>query len=97
MVTGVLLELARQGVQLFVTTHDYLLSHRLSVLAEHGQAGVPVRFFAFRRGPGAQGVQVLPGDTLADLPDNPIVDEFLKHYQFERSLVLPPKNGARAR
>jgi hypothetical protein len=41
-------------------------------------------------------VQVIAGDTLADLPDNPIVDEFLKHYQFERSLVVPPKNGPRA-
>jgi energy-coupling factor transporter ATP-binding protein EcfA2 len=82
-----LLDLASLGVQVFVTTHDYLLSHRLSLVAEYKKRpDVPIRFFAFHREGGGGPVRVDPGDILAELPENPIVDEFLRHYDFERDL-----------
>ena len=87
MVVDLLVRLAGQGVQIFVSTHDYLLSHKLSLLAEYGQAaGVAVRFFSFHRPAPGDPVQVTDGGTLSELPENPILAEFTKHYDFERRL-----------
>jgi wobble nucleotide-excising tRNase len=81
-------ELANFGVQVFVTTHDYLLIGELSMAAEyHTTPEVPIRFLAMsRKGDGP--VQIQTGDTLADLPDNPILDEFAEHYQREQEASL---------
>ncbi len=81
-------ELANFGVQVFVTTHDYLLIGELSMAAEyHTTPEVPIRFLAMsRRGDGP--VQIQSGDTLADLQDNPILDEFAEHYQREQEASL---------
>jgi predicted ATPase len=81
-------ELAKLGIQVFVTTHDYLLVGELSMAAEYETAPkVPIRFLAMSRkndGP----VHVQTGDTLADLQDNPILDEFAEHYQREQDASL---------
>jgi len=87
LVVDMLLELAGRGVQIFVTTHDYLLSNKLSLLADYKKRpDVAIRFFAFHRAKEHGPVVVNAGSTLADLPDNPILDEFLRHYDFERTL-----------
>ena len=87
LVVDILLELGKRGVQIFVTTHDYLLAHKLSLLSEYKKhPEVPVRFFAFHRKDGKGPVLVDPAETLAGLPDNPILDEFARHYDFEREL-----------
>lgn len=87
LVVDILLELGKRGVQIFVTTHDYLLSHKLSLLSEYRkQPDVPIRFFAFHRQEAHGPVLVDAGDTLAELPSNPILDEFSRHYDFERQL-----------
>jgi ABC-type hemin transport system ATPase subunit len=89
VVVDVLLALAKRGVQVFVTTHDYLLSHKLSLVSEYRtHPDVPIRFFAFHRPSEHDPVEVSSGDTLADLPDNPILDEFAKHYDFQRELFI---------
>lgn len=93
-VVDVLVELAKHGVQVVLATHDYLLSHRLSLLAEYGQvAPDSVRFFGLARSEPDGPVSVARGDTLADLPDNPIVDEFARHYDFERELFDRSQGG----
>lgn len=98
MVVDLLLELASQGVQIFVTTHDYLLSHKLSLIAEYKKRpDVPIRFFAFHRKDGGGSVVVDSGSTLAELPDNPILDEFARHYDFERELFDEDGTGESAR
>lgn len=90
----VLVGFARQGVQIVLATHDYLLSHRLSLLAEYGRvAPGTIRFFGLARGEVEGPVQVSAGDTLAALADNPIVDEFARHYDFERSLFDAGQGG----
>jgi energy-coupling factor transporter ATP-binding protein EcfA2 len=87
LAADLLLNLASLGVQVFVTTHDYLLSHRLSLVAEYKKRpDVPIRFFAFHREGAGGPVRVDAGDILAELPENPIVDEFMRHYDFERDL-----------
>ncbi len=81
-------ELANLGVQVFVSTHDYLLIGELSLAAEYQTAPeVPIRFLAMSR-QGDGPVHVQTGDTLADLRDNPILDEFADHYQREQKASL---------
>ncbi len=81
-------ELAKLGIQVFVTTHDYLLVGELSLAAEYQTVPeVPIRFLAMsRKGDGP--VHVQSGDTLADLQENPILDEFAEHYQREQKASL---------
>jgi len=81
-------ELAKIGIQVFIATHDYLLTGELSLAAEYQtQPRVPIRFFAMSR-EGDDPVDIQCGDTLADLQDNPILDEFAAHYQREQQAVL---------
>jgi hypothetical protein len=93
-----LLDLASLGAQIFITTHDYLLSRRLSLVSEYKKRpDVPIRFFAFHRKAGEGPVIVDQGATLAELSDNPILDEFARHYDFERDLFdEPPSAGIAA-
>ena len=81
-------ELAKVGIQVFVTTHDYLLIGELSMAAEYQTVPkVPIRFLAMsRQGDGPAHIQI--GDTLADLQDNAILDEFAEHYQREQDASL---------
>lgn len=81
-------ELAKTGVQIFLTTHDYLLTGELSLAAEYGTAPkVPIRFFAMSR-EGDEPVTIQSGDTLADLHDNAILDEFAEHYRREQDAIV---------
>jgi predicted ATPase len=87
LVADLVVKLAEHGVQVFLATHDYLLSSRLSLLSEYNQVPkAPIRLFAFYRKLASAPVTVESGSTLADLPEDPIVDEFAKHYDFERQL-----------
>ena len=89
-VAAVLRRLAALGVQVFVASHDYLLTHELSLAAEYPdqqpkELRCPIRFFALSRG-AAGGVTSQEGNILADLQDNPILDEFSALYDRRRSL-----------
>ncbi|MGA2032990.1 MAG: AAA family ATPase [Thermoguttaceae bacterium] len=84
-----LLALAAAGIQVFVATHDYLLTNELSVVAEYGtpeaMAAKP-RFFCLSHAGLHEPVQVEWGDTIADLSTNPILEEFAAHYDREQDL-----------
>lgn len=87
LVADLLLDLAARGVQVFIATHDYLLSRRLSVVAEYGKRpDAPSRFLLFHRADEAAPVTIAAGSTLAELPEDPILAEFTRHYDFERDL-----------
>lgn len=80
-------ELAAQGVQIFVATHDFLVSHKLSLAAEYGtEPKVPMRFFSLHRSSPAEPVQVEEAATLVDIRNNAILDEYAGHYDEERAL-----------
>ncbi len=86
-VVKVLQLLASLGMQIFVATHDYLLSHELSLLAEYPtKGGVDVKFFALHKADRKAGVLVESGQTLAEIDHNLILDEFAAHYDRESSL-----------
>lgn len=87
-----LLRLAKQGIQVFVVSHDYLLTTRLSLVSEYPEQTpedqqCEVKFFGLaRRGSDEKGVSVSSGSKLADLTDNPILAEYAALYDYEGSL-----------
>jgi AAA15 family ATPase/GTPase len=77
--------LVASGMQIFVSTHDYLVSQKLSLLAEYNQL-TNIRFFTFQQVKRGAGVTLEFGDNLAQLSHNPILDEFAAHYDEELGL-----------
>lgn len=88
VVADFLLRLAVGGIQIVIATHDYLLTNELSLQAEYqteqAQRG-PIRFFSFYRA-ADHSVKIQQGDTLADLHQNPIMEEFEALYNREQRL-----------
>lgn len=85
-IVKVLKTLAESGVQIFVSTHDYLLSQELSLMAEYKSSDTKLRFFAFYQPKRKEGILVESASTLAEMGNNPILDEFAAHYDRELSL-----------
>lgn len=80
--------LAEEGVQLFVATHDYLLTHLLSLSAEYRavENSVPdMKFFSLYKGE-VEGTQVESGATLSAIEHNPILDEYAALHDRELGL-----------
>jgi hypothetical protein len=83
----ILVKLADWGVQILLTTHDYLLPRSLSLVTEYRLASdVPIRFYGFHRSSPARPVLVEEAGILADLEHNPIFDEYTRHHEREREL-----------
>lgn len=94
-----LLRLANQGVQVFVVTHDYLLTTRLSLASEYHDV-IPedqrcsVKFFGLDLlDSDDKRVSVSSGSKLADLQNNHILDEYAALYDYEGMLFQ--KSNAR--
>lgn len=89
VIADVLLKLAASGSQIFVATHDYLLTNELSLAAEYetpeGKAA-KTRFFCLSREKPNAAVEVESGDVLGELENNPILQEFAAHYDREQRL-----------
>jgi predicted ATPase len=83
-VAKVLQTLAATGMQIFIATHDYLLSHELSLLAEY--QSVDIKFFSLHKPDIQTGVIVEEGKILADIEHNPILEEFAAQYDREGEL-----------
>ncbi|MEX1366946.1 MAG: AAA family ATPase [Nannocystaceae bacterium] len=89
-----LLSLIASGMQVIVASHDYLLTHRLSLQVEYQRLpkGSKVRFFALSRRTGpSSAVELEHGDTLADLEHNAILEEFARFYDDEEQVALGVK------
>ncbi|GAB4493113.1 MAG: AAA family ATPase [Anaerolineales bacterium] len=76
--------LAKSGMQIFISTHDYLLSQELSLKAEY--LGDDMRFFGFSQPKRGAGVIVESGRSLVEISENPIIEEFAAHYDREENL-----------
>lgn len=67
--------LAKNGVQIFVATHDYLLTYWLSLAAEYPNEDTPpMRFFSLWK--GEEGTEVEAADTMNGLKNNVLLDEY---------------------
>jgi ABC-type hemin transport system ATPase subunit len=89
MVAKMLRILANKGVQVFITTHDFLLTRHLALAADYQDqipAGerCPIQFFGFSRTNGS--VEVSQSDSLQALPENRILQEFAALYDREGAL-----------
>lgn len=95
LVRRTLVELARAGVQVFVASHDYLLTNELNFLAEQDNTDVAMRFISLERNVEGQ-ISVEQTDTLSEIQNNSILDEFVAHYERERSMVEETANSVSA-
>jgi ABC-type transport system involved in cytochrome c biogenesis ATPase subunit len=94
---GVVFGLAGKGVeaQVFLATHDYVLSADLSLVVEKDAAWRGgTAFFSLGRRDGHDGVAVERGELLADLQDNPILDAFAALHDREREVFASSGGGA---
>lgn len=83
IVADMLRRLASSGIQVFVASHDYLLTHELSLAAEYPEQQpkdlkCETKFIALSH--TSTGVVPQSGKILADLSENPILDEFAAFY-----------------
>ncbi|HEU4412559.1 MAG TPA: AAA family ATPase [Polyangiaceae bacterium] len=77
--------LARAGGQVFLATHDYVLTSDLALNAEADVGTPPLfAFFSLVRPRDRSGVVVERGRQLADLQDNAILDAFAVLHERER-------------
>lgn len=90
-IARLLLSLSQSGLQIVVTSHDYLLTSEISLAAEYeteiGKAASP-RFFCLSRPRPTLPVQVEAADTLSELEHNPILEEFAAHYDRQHAMFV---------
>lgn len=86
VVAKFILELEKCGLQVFIATHDYLLTHTLSLHSEYkAQTEVCVKFFCLNKKDGA--ILVEKGDTLGQIANNPILEEYAGYYDLEQKFM----------
>ncbi|MFK5970171.1 MAG: AAA family ATPase [Candidatus Marithrix sp.] len=83
-------QLGLAGIQVFVSTHDYLLAHELSLLAEYPTPPAPekpnIRFFALYKDEPQAPTQIEMADTLTKIKHDDILAEFAAHDDYESNL-----------
>ncbi|MDX2069233.1 MAG: AAA family ATPase [Haliscomenobacter sp.] len=93
LVAKFLQTLAKAGCQIFVATHDYLLSHTLSLAAEYRevQPETPaIRFHSLYK--TQEGTQIESAETLPEIQHNSILDEYSRFYKIEEELFYQSMN-----
>ncbi|KAA6316452.1 DNA replication and repair protein RecF [termite gut metagenome] len=82
-----ILELGRCGVQVFIATHDFLLTHLLSLYAEYREDHhtPDIKIFSLRK--ENDTILAEEGDTLTDIDYNPITREYGALYGLAQSCV----------
>ena len=87
LVAKFLQTIAKAGCQIFVATHDYLLSHTLSLAAEYRdvEPETPaMRFHSLYKTP--EGTQIESAEILPEIQHNSILDEYARFYKIEEDL-----------
>ena len=92
--------MAQRGVQVFIATHDYLITQELALHDDYEvEPMVPQKFFAFTRDPKTGYVSIDSAERLAELKHNAILQEFAAHYDREQRLFsstgAAPKTGGK--
>ncbi|MBV6442325.1 MAG: ATP-binding protein [Haliscomenobacteraceae bacterium CHB4] len=85
VVAKLLRQLADSKIQIFIATHDFLLTHYLSLFQEYAETPKPeLRFFSLQKDE-EQGIVIEQGETLAALQNNLILDEFAMYHDLEQA------------
>ena len=78
--------LQKCGLQIFVATHDYLLTHTLSLYSEYKEhTNISVKFFGLKK--EDKGIIVEESETLAGIQNNPILEEYAAFYDLEQQFI----------
>ncbi|WP_303004821.1 AAA family ATPase [Bacteroides congonensis] len=87
IIVDLLMELAQKhGIQIFLSTHDYLLSHKLSMMAEYAAETSPtMRFFSLYK--DGHRVEAEVADQLVNIAHNPILEEYSAFYDLENEYI----------
>lgn len=84
VVSTFLRKLSESGVQVFISTHDYLLIHQLSLETEYQKnQKTTTKFFCINK--DTESTTIEEGATLSAINNNPILDEFATYYDLEQS------------
>jgi len=78
-------KLAENGVQIFISTHDYLLTHQLSLYSEYRELNTKspeLKYFCINK--TNDTINIEEGVTLSEINNNPILDEFAAFYDLEQ-------------
>jgi len=76
---------ASNNIQIFIATHDFLLSQELSLISEYEESA-QIKFFSLYKLDSSAGVLLESGNTIAELEHNAILKEFADHYDREAEL-----------
>ena len=78
--------LAEQGVQVFIATHDYLLTHLLSLYSEYRQIdkAPEMKFFCLAKNENGS-IEKEEGETLIQINNNPILEEYVHFYDLAKT------------
>lgn len=89
IIAKMLTSFAKSGVQVFISSHDYLLTNELSLLVgTESDLKDLINFFSFSRISGQENVSIESGALLSDLKNDPILEEFAAHYDRENKSVI---------
>ncbi|WP_312123805.1 AAA family ATPase [Lysinibacillus boronitolerans] len=81
------LQLARLGVQLFISTHSYFLLQEMGLFTEYNnEEQLDIQFLSMHMEEGVLNVETV--SQLKDLQHNPIADEFNRLYNREQELFF---------
>lgn len=85
-----IVELAKMGVQVFVTTHDYFVQQEFNLLAEYpetNEKNLDIRFMSLYRDDETHELKYEMEKTLSDLEHNAIMQEFDALYDREQRII----------
>ncbi len=85
VIVDILLELSRQGVQVFLATHDYTLAKYFEVKMTYED---DVRFHALYKPESGEGVKVETQKKFSTLENNSIIQESIRLYKEEVKKVM---------
>lgn len=86
IVAQFILTLQKCGLQIFIATHDYLLTHTLSLYSEYkDDTNASVKFFSLNK--EDERIIVEDGDTLMQITNNPILGEYAAYYDLEQKFI----------
>lgn len=96
LVSDLAILFAKAGAQVFVATHDFILSSRLSLIAEHkteSAVAARPRFIGLHRKTPRAPVDVEWADTVVELEHDPILAANAAHYELEQRMFIESGRG----
>lgn len=85
-----LIELAKMGVQIFVTTHDYFVQQEFNFLTEYPEKNekkLDIRFVSLYREKDTNELSYEMAKSLTDLKHNAVMEEFEALYDREQRMI----------